>query len=686
MLRRFDARDTRPVVAPSLPSSLHTNSVDAVIKKTVMRVTSFGLVNPLKRRPPSLTRSLARAAPPQRAKTKPTPSTARRPIELAPFVSAEKLAKELNVSIGSLRKRADALGEPLPENSTPLASDIVELLALEWNRTVQLRDVDAHAAPKPSADEAASLPVRPPTVTLMGHVDHGKTSLLDAFRGSRLVDGEAGGITQGISAFVVNGDTTQPVTFIDTPGHELFSRMRARGAHATDVLLVVVAIDAGVQATTREAIRYAQEAKLPIVVAANKVDRPGAREQLPKLKQELLSNGLELEEFGGDVPVVEVSATQGIGLDDLLEAIQLQAELLELRAPTDGPAEGLVLDCNVHRGLGNVATVLIQRGVLRPRDHVIVGDTWGRARMLQNEMGKGMASATAGTPVRLTGLRDQPRPGDELLVVQSEARAKEVHDFRKARAAHAEAAALTQRRGRRVSKVKPMPMMLKADTQGGLEAAHDSLQHFPTNRVELQIVRTAVGPVTESDVQVASKLEASITAFGVDISGGASDVAKRLGVRVQAHSVIYELVDDVKDMLEKAIPPVVEERVLGTAEVLDTFTLTLNRKGRSDGIGKRPVVAGSKVSTGVVSTNALARLKRGSTVVYEGKVASLRHFKEEVRSLKAGAECGIILHSCASSVLAGDVIEVYEMAERHQSLYEEESVGEAASQAAPSFV
>jgi len=504
----------------------------------------------------------------------------------------------------------------------------------------------------------------------MGHVDHGKTSLLDAFRGSKLASLEAGGITQAISAFMVEPNTPRAITFVDTPGHELFASMRKRGAHLTDIIVLVVAIDAGVQSTTKEAISHAMKLGCPMVVAANKIDTPGAEENLTKVKAQLLENGVVLEEFGGDVPLVAVSATKKLHLDELREQLLLQAEILELHAEDEGPAEGTVLEAMMQKGLGIVATVVVQRGHLRKQDHFVVGDTWGRVKVLKDERGRQVTSAKPTMPVRLVGLRDLPRAGDDLLVVNSEARAKEVSDFRQTRAQLTTEALTQERRGKRRSTTKLIPAVLKADTQGSLEVVRDGLSHFPTNRVELKLIRGTVGPLNEADVDFAHQLGAFLIGFNVPVPAPVETLAHRLQVPVQTHRVIYHLVDGVKSVLEDAIEPVYEDAVTGEAEVLETFTLTLNRKDRKEGMSKYTLVAGSRVTSGEATGKSLVRVKRDDEVIYEGSVVSLKHFKQEVRSLKKGSECGLILRDC-SDLQRGDRLSFYEVVARKPSLYEE---------------
>ena len=626
------------------------------------------------------------------------PSSAPRVVSVPELCSAARFAELTRVPLPTLEKHAALLGEPIRAADTLLNPELMELLGLECGLTLQMRDFDAHSLPLPSGEARALLPVRAPVVTLMGHVDHGKTSLLDAFRGSRLVDGEAGGITQGISAFTVAPETDSCITFIDTPGHALFAAMRERGARATDLVVLVVAINAGVQPTTIEAIRYAKETDSPLIVAANKVDLPDSGAMIEKLRQDLLANDVMLEDLGGDVPLLPVSATKHIGLEALREAILLQAEILELRAERSGPAEGVVLEAFVSKGLGNVAVVLVQRGKLRVGECVVVGSTWGRVKALQDELGARIDEALPSTPVRLVGLRSLPGSGDALLAIASEDRAKEVVDFRLLKArAEAEATA-TVRRGRRQvphplcfvltphfpcssapsvpnltsrrRTSKLVPALLKADAQGSLEAAREGLAHFPTNRVELKFVKAAVGNLTDADVQLAHDLGAFVVGFNTKVESKAARLANQLDVRIQNHDVIYSLVDGIKESLEAAIEPVLEDKEKGRAEVLELFTLTLTKKERKDGMSKFTTVAGSKVVSGEASNKSKVRVTRLGDVVHEGDVISLKHFKQEVRTLKKGAECGIIIKDFGG-IKQGDMLSFYEVVPRRPSLYDE---------------
>ena len=630
-------------------------------------------------------------------------------IQVPELCTAAALAQELKVSAEKLIQAADELGETIEGPSRPLATDVVELLSLEFGATVDVVPVDLGRRPPPSEEERVTLPLRPPVVTLMGHVDHGKTSLLDAFRGSALAEGEAGGITQSISAFTVDPGTERALTFIDTPGHELFAAMRERGARATDIVVLVVAVDAGVQPTTVQAIEYARSTGSPIVVAANKMDRDGAKQGLERVVRELLQHGVVPEDMGGDIPLVGVSAKTGLNLDELRDQILLQAEMLELHTETDGPAEGLVLEAGMQKGLGIVSNVLVQRGELRVSDFLVAGTTYGKVRIMQtSDGGSALRVAPPSTPVRISGLKELPRTGDDLYVVTSEARAKAIVAFRAAQEQLAQQAASegAQQAARRAARgegsstveeddegaatdalarePKLVPALLKADSAGALEAVREAISHFPTDRVRLQIVKADVGGVSDADVQLAETVGAAIVGFNIAIPRKMEQLAEGAGVDIHTHRIIYELADSVKAVLEDAIEPIIEEKVVGTAEVQQLFTLTLNRKDRREGMSKFTQVAGCRVNSGDAISTAKVRVERkGEVVLDSGRIVSLKHFKEEVKTVRRGQDCGVVLADF-SECEPGDQVTFYELVPRKPSLYEAMTDEEkAAARASP---
>ena len=611
--------------------------------------------------------------------------------------TAERLARELGMPTAKLMDLSESLGERIDSPVRPIPTELLELLAMECGSSVQVQSVDVSPRPSPSAEDRARLPLRPPVITLMGHVDHGKTSLLDALRESNVAAGEAGGITQAISAFMVREGTQQAMTFIDTPGHELFGAMRERGARATDIVVLVVAIDAGVQPTTIQAIEFAREMGVPIIVAANKMDRPDAHSQLERVKRQLLEHGVVSEDLGGEVPVVGVSATKRMHLDELSEAMLLQAEMLELHCEDSGPAEAVVLEATTQKGLGIVTTALVQRGMLEQSNFVVAGTTWGKVRVMHSTEAsakpQAVRSASPSTPIRISGLRELPRTGDQLLVVESEAQAKQVSEFRTARQLLEQEAEMHRLRqsacaqgsdhtvnGQDGSSTgtddevdslgpKLVPALLKADTAGALEALQSAIAHFPEDRVKLKVVKADVGAVSAGDVELAETVGAAIVGFNVRATGKVEALAEENGVAIHTHDIVYELADGVKNILEEAMDPIIEEKVVGLAEVLQLFTLTLNRKDRKDGMSKFTQVAGCRVSEGEASIAARVRISRREDVVHEGSAVSLKHFKQEVKTVRRGQECGLVLANF-SGCEEGDAVTFYELVARKPSLYE----------------
>ena len=658
-----------------------------------------------------------------------------RHIEVPELCTALRLAQEVRWPFEKLQAAAEGLGEDIFGPSEPLNAELIELLAMEAGATVEVQAVDEGLRPQPSPEERARLPVRPPVVTLMGHVDHGKTSLLDAFRGSSIASAEAGGITQNISAFTVDAGSEKAMTFIDTPGHELFAAMRQRGARATDVVVLVVAVDAGVQPTTVQAIEYARSTGSPVVVAINKMDRDGADREYPKVVQQLVGEGLVPEDMGGEVPFVGVSAKTGLNLDELRDTVLLQAELLELHAEPDGPAEGLVLEASMQKGLGLVSNVLIQRGCLRPSDIIVAGTSYGKVKALMEPGShQRLREAPPSTPVRVAGLKELPSTGDTVHVVGSEAAAKSIVEYRqahqelrevatyeamrreeldlqmeerqarkaaerhrepwyvlkaKARQAQREErqkaareAALRKKGGAetpdtQVGEEGPsyVPVLFKADSAGSLEAMQESVAHFPKDRAVLQIIRSELGDVTEGDVMFADALRAGIVGFNVSYTRKVEQQAESATppVPLATYDVIYDLTDAIKDMLEAAIKPVYEDKVLGETEVLQLFTLTLNRKDRKEGMNKFTQVAGCRVTSGDAIASARVRVHRGPEgkreAVHEGRVVSLKSYKKEVKEVGRGQECGVILNDFAG-IEEGDTLTFFDIVARKPSLYE----------------
>ena len=513
----------------------------------------------------------------------------------------------------------------------------------------------AKAAPKKADAAVAELPLRAPVVTVMGHVDHGKTSLLDAIRKTHVADREAGGITQHIGAYQAE-TPSGIVTFLDTPGHEAFTTIRQRGANATDIAVIVVAADDSVMPQTREAIAHAKAADVPIVVAINKVDLPQANPD--KVKQDLMQVGLVPEDYGGDTIVVELSAKTGQGVDDLLEMLSLVAEVEDLRADPDAPVKGIVIESVLDKRAGVLATVLVQEGTLRVADYIVSGEVWAKVRRLTDHTGANLAEAGPSTPVQVLGFSDQPVAGTVVEGVESEAEAKRITAERR----QAREEASRQEIGKKgvtladlfgKPKKKTIHLLLRADTQGSLEAIKGVLEREAesTDEVEIDIMLAEVGAPTESDLLLAGTADASVLAFGVNPPGSVVKAAERAGVPLKTYRIIYDLIEDVQKMIRGQIEPEYEEQTLGRAEVRQVIRVP--RAGN---------IAGSYVLEGVVRRGAKARVHRGGKEVYKGSIAGLRRFKDDVREVAAGYECGISLQNY-ENIQEGDIIEVYELVE-----------------------
>jgi translation initiation factor IF-2 len=533
-------------------------------------------------------------------------------------------------------------------------ADTAELVATEYGHTVKrVAESDVLEGLKISDEDTAEMVSRPPVVTVMGHVDHGKTSLLDALRKTDVVAGEAGGITQHIGAYQVQLKSGQKITFLDTPGHAAFTQMRARGAKVTDLVILVVAADDGVMPQTEEAISHAKAAHVPMIIAVNKIDKGDANPN--RVKTELLQHEIQVEDLGGDVLSVDVSATKGTNLDKLEEAILLQAEVLDLKANPNRTAEGAVIEAKLDKGRGPLATVLVQRGTLKTGDIVVAGSEWGRVRVLVNDRGETIPSAGPSTPVEVLGLSGVPEAGDEFVVVTDESRAREVTEYiaRKRREArHATNARQsldqllkTQKEGEK----RLLPLVIKGDVQGSVEAIQGALHKLGTDEVGAQVLQSGVGAITESDVILAHASGGAIIGFNVRANAQARERAKRDGVEIRYYNIIYNVVDDVKAALSGMLAPETREKFLGNAEVLEVFTISK--------VGK---VAGCRVTEGVVRRGARVRLIRDSVVIHEGELSTLKRFKDEVREVQTGQECGMAFAGY-QELQKGDVIECFEV-------------------------
>jgi translation initiation factor IF-2 len=542
-------------------------------------------------------------------------------------------------------------------------ADTAQLLAEELGHTVRrVAESDVEEGVFDVADAPESLRPRPPVVTIMGHVDHGKTSLLDAIRATNVVGGEAGGITQHIGAYQVTSPSGSKITFIDTPGHAAFTAMRARGAKVTDLVILVVAADDGVMPQTVEAIQHAKAAKVPIIVAINKIDKPDAKPE--RVRTELLQHEVQVESLGGDVLDVEVSATKKLNLDKLLETIGLQAELLDLKANPDRPAEGTVIEAKLDRGRGPVATVLVQRGTLNPGDIIVAGAEWGRVRALISDVGEPVSSAGPSLPVEVLGFGGTPEAGDRLAVVDSEARAREVTGYRTRQKRDLMAARQTGQRGSleqmmaqvKTAGRKEFPLVIKGDVQGSVEAIIGALDKLGTDEVGARVLMAGVGGISESDVTLASASGAAIIAFNVRANKEAREAADQSGTEIRYYNIIYDLVDDVKKAMSGLLTPERRETMLGNAQILEIFAVSK--------VGK---IAGCRVTDGKVERGANVRLIRDNVVIHEGKLSQLKRFKDDAREVAVGQECGMAFENY-QDMRAGDVIECYRVESVQRSL------------------
>ncbi|WP_374623470.1 translation initiation factor IF-2 [Devosia sp.] len=574
-----------------------------------------------------------------------------REVTIPEAITVQELANRMAERAVDVIKILMAQGQMVKINDI-IDSDTAELIATELGHTVKRvsdADVEEGLFDIPADDKAEDLTDRAPVVTIMGHVDHGKTSLLDAIRETNVVSGEAGGITQHIGAYQVEKNG-QKITFLDTPGHEAFTAMRARGAQATDIAVLVVAADDGVMPQTIESIRHAKAAGVPIIVAINKMDKPSANPT--RVRTELLQHEVFVESMGGETLDVEVSAVKKTGLDRLLETILLQAEVLELKVARDGRAEGLVIEAKLDRGRGAVATVLVQRGTLKVGDIVVAGTEFARVRALINDKGDQVKEAGPSVPVEVLGFTGVPNAGDRFSVVESEARAREVTEYRqrllREKTAGGGATSLEQMMNQlKASGVSKFPLIIKGDVQGSVEAINASLNKLSTEEVSAQILMSGVGAITESDVTLASASNAIIIGFNVRANKQASDLAQRDGIEIRYYNIIYDLVDDVKAAMSGLLKPERRETFIGYAEILEVFNISK--------VGK---VAGCRITDGIVERGAGVRLLRDNVVIHEGKLKTLKRFKDEVKEVPVGQECGMAFENY-EDIRAGDVIECF---------------------------
>jgi translation initiation factor IF-2 len=581
-----------------------------------------------------------------------TPKASKRVVRITEGVTVSELARNMGVKAGEIIKKLMDLGVMSTLNQV-LDVDTAAVVANEFGYSVENVAFDVESAIEESETEEAAgeMVARPPVVTVMGHVDHGKTSLLDAIRHAKVTEQEFGGITQHIGAYTVEANGRK-ITFVDTPGHEAFTAMRARGAKVTDIVILVVAADEGVMPQTVEALNHARAAQVPIVVAINKIDRPEAN--VDRVKQQLTEQGLIPEDYGGDTIVVPVSARTGVGIDKLLEMLLLQAEVLELKANPDRPARGTVVESQLDRGRGPVATVLIQEGTLRQGDPFVCGVAYGRVRAMLDHNGQRVAEAPPATPVEIFGLSGVPEPGTPFVVVAEEAKARQVAEFRQSKqregelqkSARVSLQDLSERM--KAGEVKELKVIIKGDVQGSVEALADSLSRLSTAEVKIEILHSSAGAISETDVTLASASNAVILGFNIRPEPKAAALAEKEGVEIRLYTVIYEAINEMREAMEGLLAPTYREKALGRAEVRKTF----NVPGGT--------IAGSMVVDGKITRNGRARLVRDGRVVWEGKIGSLRRFKDDAREVSAGYECGIGLENY-NDVKPDDVIEAFEM-------------------------
>ena len=595
-------------------------------------------------------------------KKQPKPAVVQQPQEkvikeviIPEVITVQELANRMAEKGAEVIKKLMSLGVMATINQ-PIDADTAQIIVEEFgHKYKRVAESDVEQGLSGEADTPDQLLPRAPVVTVMGHVDHGKTSLLDALRETNVAAKEAGGITQHIGAYQITVPTGDKITFIDTPGHEAFSEMRARGAKVTDIVVLVGAANDGIMPQTVEAIRHAQAAEVPIVVAINKIDLPGADPM--KVKTALLQHGIAVEEMGGQYLCAEVSAKKRINIDKLVEAILLQAEILDLKANPNRKAEGTVVEAKMEKGRGSVATVLVQKGTLHVGDICIAGKEWGRVRAMFNELGQKQHEAGPAMPVEVLGLQGTPSAGDDFIVVADENQAKEVTGYRirkerEAKLVKSAKSAMEQMLDKiKSGEVKHLPVIIKADVQGSIEAIEGTINKLSNDEVSVQILHSAVGPISESDISLAKASNAFIIGFNVRANPQAREMARRDGVDIRYYSIIYDVADDVKKGLEGMLSPEIKEKIIGYAEIRSVFNIT--------GVGK---VAGCMVTEGFVKRGAKVRLLRDNVVIHDGSLSQLKRFKEDVREVKEGYECGMSFENY-NDIQVKDYIECYEIEE-----------------------
>ena len=584
-----------------------------------------------------------------------------RTVRLPEAIMVSELANRMSERVADVVKSLMNSGMMATQNQT-IDADTAELVIEEFgHRAQRVSDADVEEVIKLKEDDPKDLQPRPPVITIMGHVDHGKTSLLDAIRKANVTSGEAGGITQHIGAYQVTTDSGATLSFLDTPGHAAFTSMRSRGAQVTDIVVLVVAADDAVMPQTVEAINHAKAAEVPMIVAINKVDKPDANPD--KVRTDLLQHEVIVEKMSGEVQDVEVSATTGQGLDELLEAIALQAEILELHANPSRAAQGAVIEAQLDVGRGPVATVLVQNGTLRQGDIFVVGEQWGKVRAMENDKGERIKEAGPSVPVEVLGLNGTPEAGDVLNVVDTEAQAREIAEYREKaakekRAAAGAATTLEQMmaKAKADESVAEMPILVKADVQGSAEAILQAMEKIGNEEVRVRVLHSGVGAITETDIGLAEASGAPVIGFNVRANASARNTANQKGVEIRYYSVIYDLVDDIKAAASGLLSAEVRENFIGYAKIMEVFKVS--------GVGK---VAGCLVTEGVARRSAGVRLLRDDVVIHEGTLKTLKRFKDEVAEVQSGQECGMAFENY-EDIRPGDVIEIFEREEVERKL------------------
>lgn len=601
----------------------------------------------------------------QRNKNKSQPSGEQafrtKEIIIPEIITVQELANRMSVRAQDVIKELMKLGM-MNRAGDEIDADTAELLVNEFNHTPKrVSESDIEDILTEEVIPESELEPRPPIVTVMGHVDHGKTSLLDALRKTNVTSGEAGGITQHIGAYQVTTETGDKITFIDTPGHAAFTEMRARGANATDIVILIVAADDGIMPQTIEAISHSKAADVPIIVAVNKIDKPDSNPQ--RIKDELLQHEIITEQHGGDVQLVEISAKEGTNLDSLLEAILLQAEMLDLKASKTQSPRGMVIESRIDKGKGVVSTLLVQKGTLRVGDIVVAGTAWGRVKSLTDESGKEIESAGPARPVEVLGFDEPPAAGEVFAFTQTEKMSREVVEYRKkieiveknkSRSGGGIESLFSKAKG----EGKELNLIIKSDVHGSAEAINGTIEKIESEEVDVKIVHSAAGAITESDVQLANATNALILGFNVRAEANAKSLAEKEGVEARYYSIIYNLIDDVRALVSGLLSPIIREEFLGNAEILNVFKITKSGK-----------VAGCKVTEGVVKRGAGVRLIRDGVVIHEGKLKTLKRFKDEMPEVKEGYECGMAFENY-EDIKEGDIIEAFEVVEEERKLAE----------------